>query len=450
MARVLVIDDDDALRIAIAKTLRKEGCHVESAGTGREGLEKLRDEPFDVVLTDLRMEDLDGLAVLERVLHASPLTKVVLITAHGTIEDAVAAMKRGAYDFLVKPVERSQLVATVRRASERHRLEVENLALRAQVGERGHAATIVGTSAAICELRRTVERVAPSDATILIEGETGTGKEVLARAIHAASPRSERPFVVVNCAALPETLMEAELFGHERGAFTGAEAQRKGRFEVADGGTIFLDEVGEMQPTAQAKLLRVLHSGEFERLGGTESLQTDVRIIAASNRDLREAVDSGTFREDLFFRLSVIRLRVPPLRERREDIPLLANHFLRVYGRKNQREDLGLAPDALAALTTYHWQGNVRELENAIEAAVVMAQGPLVRREDLPPSITSGERPAQGLFIPLGTPMSEIERQVLEHTLAYFGGNKEAAARALGISSRTVHRKLSEEQRPAP
>jgi len=447
MARVLVIDDDAALRVAIEKILRKEGHQVESAATGREGVAILQDHPFDVVLTDLRMEDLDGLAVLRRVRQASPLTQVVLITAHGTVEDAVAAMKQGAYDFLVKPVERPQLVATVRRAGERHRLEVENLALRAQVGERGHAATMVGTSPQVNELRRMVERAAPSDATILIEGETGTGKEVLARLIHGASPRREGPFVVVNCAALPETLMEAELFGHERGAFTGADAQRKGRFELANGGTIFLDEVGEMQPAAQAKLLRVLHSGEFERLGGTTTLRTDARTIAASNRDLREAVESGSFREDLFFRLSVIRLRVPPLRERREDIPLLANHFLRIYGRKNQREDLTLSPEALAALMAYHWPGNVRELENAIEAAVVMAQGATLRVEDLPRSVTTGEEPAEGLFIPLGTPMSEIERRVLERTLAHFGGNKEAAARALGISSRTVHRKLSEEER---
>ena len=452
MARVLVIDDDAALRLAIVKILRKEGHTVVAAADGREGLRHLEGDQFHVVLTDLRMEGPDGLEVLRRVREASPLTQVILITAHGTIEDAVAAMKQGAYDFLVKPVERPQLVATVQRASERHRLEVENRALRAQVGQGEDSPPIVGTSAQISQLRQTIQRVAASDATVLIEGETGTGKEIIARAIHAASPRRDGPFVVVNCAALPETLMEAELFGHERGAFTGAETQRKGRFELADGGTIFLDEIGEMKPPAQAKLLRVLQSGEFERLGGTATLRTNVRTIAASNRDLRQAVESGAFREDLFFRLSVIRIHVPPLRERRQDIPLLANHFLEIYARKNHRPTLRLSRDALATLLRYEWPGNVRELENAIEAAVVMAQGDLVTPQDLPPSITSptSHQATDGVFIPLGTPMSEVERRVLERTLEHFGGNKEAAARALGISSRTIHRWLSEgAERPA-
>jgi len=454
MASVLVIDDDDSLRVAMEKILRKEGHRVVSAADGREGVRRLGEEPFDVVLTDLRMDGLDGLGVLRAVREAAPLAQVVLITAHGTVEDAVSAMKEGAYDFLVKPVERPQLLATVQRAMDRRKLEVENRALRARVGEEEGCPPLIGSSPKIAEIRRTILKVAASSATILIEGETGTGKEVVARAIHAHSHRNHGPFVVVNCAALPETLMEAELFGHEKGAFTGADAQRKGRFELANAGTIFLDEVGEMAPSAQAKLLRVLQSGEFERVGGSETLRTDVRTIAASNRDLRAAVDDHSFREDLFYRLSVIRILVPPLRERRQDIPLLAHHFLEIYARKNARPRLRLASDALELMERYPWPGNVRELENAIEAAVVLAQGDVIGEDDLPPGIAAAVRSAAqaggaGVFVPLGTSMAEVERRVLERTLEHFGGDKEAAARALGISSRTIYRWLSESP-PSP
>ena len=452
MARVLVIDDDTSLRIAIEKILRKEGHRVVAAADGREGLRRLADEPFDVVLTDLRMDGLDGLEVLREVRQAAPLAQVVLITAHGTVEDAVSAMKDGAYDFLVKPVERPQLIATVQRACERRALEVENRALRARVGEEEGCPPIIGSSPKIGAIRSLVLKVAASDATVLIEGETGTGKEVVARTVHAHSRRRNEPFVVVNCAALPQTLMEAELFGHEKGAYTSADAQRKGRFEVANGGTIFLDEVGEMEPAAQAKLLRVLQRGEFERLGGTETLRTDVRTIAASNRDLRAAVEERSFREDLFYRLSVIRIVVPPLRERRSDVPFLAHHFLEIFSRKNGKEGLRFAPDALELLGQYPWPGNVRELENAVEAAVVLAQGDVVGADDLPASLSaavasSAREDAAGVFLPVGTSMAEVERRVLERTLEHFGGDKEAAAGALGISSRTIYRRLSGEGR---
>jgi len=455
MANVLVIDDDNSLRVAIEKILRKEGHWVQSAASGGDGLARLATTPFHVVLTDLKMEGLDGLDVLRAARHAAPLAQIVLITAHGTVEDAVEAMKEGAYDFLVKPVERPQLLATVRRAEERRRLEVENRALRARVGEEEASPPIVGNSPKIREIRQTISRIAASDTTVLVEGETGTGKEVVARGIHAASGRARGPFVVVNCAALPQTLMEAELFGHERGAFTGAESQRKGRFELADGGTIFLDEVGATQPAAQAKLLRVLQSGEFERLGGAETLHTDVRTIAASNRDLRAAVEEGSFRGDLFYRISVLRVLVPPLRERRQDIPLLAQHFLQIYAHKNDKPDLRLSPEALELLQRYSWPGNVRELENAIEAAVVLAQSQAVAEEDLPPNLaavveTAAQEDKTGLFIPVGTSMADVERRVLERTLDHFGGDKEAAARALGISSRTIYRKLSEDSGEAP
>ncbi|MFW6107204.1 MAG: sigma-54-dependent transcriptional regulator [bacterium] len=449
MASVLVIDDDPSLRTTVERVLRREGCGVLSASSGREGLDYLAREPVDVVLTDLKMEELSGLDVLRAVREAAPLTQVVLITAHATIEDAVAAMKQGAYDFLVKPVERAELVSTVLRAAERRRLEVENRALRARVDEEEAAPPVIGSSPRMSEIRKTVHKVAASAATVLIEGETGTGKEVIARSIHAHSPRRGGPFVVVNCAALPDTLMEAELFGHEKGAFTGADSRRKGRFELADGGSILLDEVGEMQPSAQAKLLRVLESGEFERLGGAQTLHTDVRAIAASNRDLAAAVADGSFREDLYYRLRVIHLRVPPLRERRQDVPLLAQHFLQLYARRNGRSGLRLAPDALDILQRYSWPGNVRELQNALEAAVVLAHSETMTAEDLPANITASVHTLRhgeqgGIFVPLGTSMAEVERQVLHHTLDHFGGDKEAAARALGISSRTIYRKLAD------
>jgi len=453
MPTVLVIDDDRSLRIAITKILRKADYRVLAAASGDEGIAHLANEPIDVVLTDLKMEGMDGLAVLRAVREAAPLAQVVLITAHGTVEHAVEAMKQGAYDFLLKPVERPQLLTTVARAVERRQLEVENRALRARMGQLEQAPPIIGSSPKMAEIRQTVHTIAPSDATVLITGETGTGKEVVARTVHALSSRRKGPFVVVNCAALPDTLMEAELFGHEKGAFTGAESQRKGRFELANGGTIFLDEVGEMRPAAQAKLLRVLQSGAFERLGGAETLHTDARTIAASNRDLRTAVEDGSFREDLFYRLSVIRIAVPPLRERRGDIPLLAQHFLQLYAHRNGKPGLRLSPGALELLGRYSWPGNVRELENAIEASVVMAQSDEVTEEAILPNITGAVRmgardQAGGVFIPVGTSMAEVERSVLLRTLDHFGGDKEAAARALGISSRTIYRKLAEEAPP--
>ena len=453
MPTVLVIDDDRSLRIAITKILRKADYRVLAAASGEEGIEHLANEPIDVVLTDLKMEGMDGLAVLRAVREAAPLAQVVLITAHGTVEHAVEAMKQGAYDFLLKPVERPQLLTTVVRAVERRQLEVENRALRARMGHVEQAPPIIGSSPKMAEIRQTVHTIAPSDATVLITGETGTGKEVVARTVHALSGHRKGPFVVVNCAALPDTLMEAELFGHEKGAFTGAESQRKGRFELANGGTVFLDEVGEMRPAAQAKLLRVLQSGAFERLGGAATLYTDARTIAASNRDLRVAVEERTFREDLFYRLSVIRIAVPPLRERRADIPLLAQHFLQLYAHRNDKPGLRLSPGALELLGRYSWPGNVRELENAIEASVVMAQSDDVTEETILPNITGAVRmgardQAGGVFIPVGTSMAEVERSVLLRTLDHFGGDKEAAARALGISSRTIYRKLAEEAPP--
>jgi two-component system response regulator HydG len=453
MGTVLVIDDDDSLRVAIEKILGKEGHRVLSASSGAEGMDFLQAEPVDVVLTDLRMEGMSGLGVLRAVREANPLTQVVLITAHGTVEDAVEAMKDGAYDFLLKPVERPQLVSVVQRAGERRRLEVENRALRARVGEDEQCPPMIGSSPQVAEIRRTVAKIAASGATVLIDGETGTGKEVVARAIHAQSGRARGAFVVVNCAALPDTLMEAELFGHEQGAFTGAQSQRKGRFELADGGTIFLDEVGEMAPSAQAKLLRVLQSGDFERLGGVETLHTDVRTIAASNRDLLQAVQEGQFREDLYYRLRVIHIPVPPLRERRGDIALLAQHFLGLYAHRNGKTGLRLAPGAVEVLRRYFWPGNIRELENAIEAAVVMAHGDVIGVDELPGNITSvvetlATGAAGGIVIPMGTPLAVIEQEVLRRTLDHFGGDKEAAARALGISSRTIYRKLADEDRP--
>ena len=448
MATVLVIDDDNSLRVAIEKILRREGHRVLAAASGADGLALLAAEPVDVMLTDLKMDGLDGLEVLAQTRQAAPLTQVVLITAHGTVEDAVDAMKQGAYDFLLKPVERADLVSTIQRAIDRRDLVVENRSLRDRIGETDAEPILIGNSPRMKDVRATIHRVAASSATVLIEGETGTGKEVVARTIHAASDRRHGPFIVVNCAALPDSLIESELFGHERGAYTGAETQRQGRFELADGGSLLLDEVGDMPLAAQAKLLRVLQDGTFERLGGSETLHADVRTLAASNRDLAAAAEEGSFREDLYYRLRVIRVLLPPLRERRTDVPLLAQHFLRLAAAKNGRPTPRLSPEALATLQRYTWPGNVRELENAIEAAVVLAQDDVIDPDSLPPMIPQAVRSldseaAAGVFVPVGTSLAEVERRVLERTLDHFGGDKEAAARALGISSRTIYRKLA-------
>jgi two-component system response regulator HydG len=441
---ILVADDEAGVRESVGRVLRHEGFRVVPAEDGDAALDLLRRGGVDLLLADLRMPGLDGLELLRAAKLLAPEVEVVVLSGHGTVEEAVQAMKEGAYDFLTKPPERPQLVRAVRQALEHRALVIENRSLQRRLDELVGAGGIVGQSPAIRQVLALVGQVAPTSATVLIQGESGTGKELVARALHEGSPRRGRPFIRVNCAALPETLLESELFGYERGAFTGAAARKEGRFELADGGTLLLDEVGDLSALTQAKLLRVLQEGEFERLGGTKTLKVDVRIVAATNQDLARLVAERRFREDLFYRLNVITIGIPPLRERAEDIPLLAQHFLRVHVARNHRELDGFTEAALAALRAYSWPGNVRELEHAVERAVILARGPLVDVSDLPAGVSQAEPTARVVPIPLGMPLEEVEQRLIEETLRLTKGNKELAAKFLGIASRTIYRKLKE------
>ncbi len=420
----------------------REGFGVRTASSGEEGLDVLRSEDFDVVLADLRMPGMDGMDLLRAVKALRPDTEVVIMTAFGTIERAVEAMREGAYDFVTKPLKRPLVVRSVTRATEKASLKAENQALRAELEAVTGERSLVGTSAAMRRVQDTITQVAQASTTVLILGESGTGKELVARAIHRRSNRSRGPFVAINCAAIPVTLLESELFGHERGAFTGAFARREGRFKMADGGTLFLDEVAELDPMIQAKLLRVLQEGEFERLGGTQTLRVDVRVVASTNKNLLEMARTGRFREDLFYRLNVISLTLPALRERTEDIPLLAQHFLSRFAEKNRKEVRTISREAMELLMAHDWPGNVRELENTVEHAVVLSRGDTVRVEDLPDLVASDASAKQYLTIQLGTPLDEIEQQVIQQTLRLTRGNKRLAAQLLGIATRTIYRKL--------
>jgi two-component system, NtrC family, response regulator HydG len=444
-ATVLVVDDDRANLESVARIFQLEGLTPLTASDGGAALELLRRPEVAVLLTDLMMPGMDGQELLATARALRPDVEVVLMTAYGTVEAAVNAMKDGAYDFLTKPLKRHALVKTVQKALERHALLAENQALKARLADLGAPGgrTLVGQSPAFRSLLDIIRQAAPSSATVLLLGESGTGKELAARALHELSPRAGGPFVPVNCGAFPETLLEAELFGVEKGAFTGATARRQGRFERAHGGTLFLDEVGEMPLGAQVKLLRALQESEIERLGGTQTVPIDVRVVAATSKDLGHEVAEGRFREDLFYRLNVVEIRLPPLSWRREDIPLLADHFLRRFAAKNGKTVRGFTPEAVAALEDYAWPGNVRELEHAVERAVVLARGEVLEVADLPESVRKGPRGAAGhVVIPIGTPLEEVERRVLHETLRHTGGDKTMAARLLGIAARTIYRKL--------
>jgi len=439
-----VADDESGVRESVGRVLRHEGFRVIPAEDGDAALAALREGGVDLLLADLRMPGLDGLELLRAAKLLTPEVEIVVLSGHGTVEEAVAAMKEGAYDFLTKPFERAQLVRTVRQALEHRTLLLKNRSLQRRLDELVGAGEIIGESAAIRQVLALVNRVAPTAATVLIQGESGTGKELVARALHDGSPRSGLPFIRVNCAALPETLLESELFGYERGAFTGAATRKQGRFELADGGTLLLDEAGDLSAATQAKLLRVLQEGEFERLGGTKTLKVDVRLVAATNQDLALLVTQRRFREDLYYRLNVIAIEIPPLRQRAEDIPLLAGHFLRVHAAKNHREIDGFTEAALGRLRAYPWPGNVRELEHAVERAVILTRGKLLDLADLPPAVSQVEPAARVVPIPLGMPLSEVEQRLIEETLRLTKGNKELAAKFLGIASRTIYRKLKE------
>jgi DNA-binding NtrC family response regulator len=444
-AKILVVDDDVVARDLLVEALHKEGYEVEAVAGGAEAIERGRKTRFDLVLTDMRMGTVDGLAVLRAFTQFSPETCTVLLTAFGSMEGAIEAIKQGAYDYLAKPFKKEEIKLVVRRGLEHSRLVRENARFREKLREHTEPSQLIGSSPPMLEVYKLVARVASGKSTVLLEGESGTGKELIARAIHSNSPRRDRSFVPVNCAALPDTLLESELFGHEKGAFTGAVGLKSGLIETADGGTLFLDEIGDLGVALQVKLLRVIQEQEVRRVGGTVATKVDVRIIAATNRDLTALVKEGRFREDLFYRLNVVRILLPPLRERREDIPMLAHHFLQKFSGGN-KPIRGFVPDTMTLLQRYHWPGNVRELENVIERAVSLSHGPLVLPDDLPEVVrTAGaveseasRREAQDKS-QLPT-LEEMEKQYLMRVLREVGGNKVKAARVLGIDRRTLYR----------
>jgi DNA-binding NtrC family response regulator len=429
----------------LAEALRKEGYEVDEAPGGAEAVERGRCTRFDVVLTDIRMGEVDGLAVLQDFTQHSPDTSVVLLTAFGSMEGAIEGIRQGAYDYLAKPFKKEEIKLVVQRSLEHSRLVRENARYREELRDRQDLSRLVGSSPLMLEVYKLVARVSSGKSTVLVEGESGTGKELIARAIHANSPRRERSFVPVNCAALPDALLESELFGHEKGAFTGAIGAKKGLFEAAHEGTIFLDEIGDIGAALQVKLLRVIQEQEVRRVGGTASTKVDVRIIAASNRNLTQLVKEGTFREDLFYRLNVVRIMMPPLRERREDIPMLAHHFLQKVSSENSPVIRGFVPEAMAVLQRYHWPGNVRELENVVERAVSLTHGPLILPDDLPDPVR--QAPA-GSLEPAALPghdgelvtLDELEKRYLVRVLKESGHNKVRAAKILGIDRRTLYR----------
>jgi len=439
---ILVVEDDVENRAAMVKVLQGAGYDTVETDNGQTALDSVLESNVDILVTDLRLPVMDGVELLKRAKAVAQDIEVILITGHGTVELAVEAIKEGAYDFITKPVKRTQLLHAIEKAAEKQYLSRENRELRSQLGQNNNSRRMIYASPEMRNIARMVEQVAPSTATVLITGESGTGKEVVADAIHTASPRRLKPLIKVSCAALPETLLEAELFGYEKGAFTGANARKEGRFELANGGTLFLDEIGEVPPAIQVKLLRVLQDGKFERLGGTRTIDSDVRIITATNKDLQREVEEKRFREDLYYRLNVVNIRIPSLRERKEDIQLLAMHFLKLYSEKNNKPIEGFSEDAMLALTTYEWPGNVRELENAIERAVVFTSGKTVPLSVLPQGVSEFAGSRHSLTFKVGTPLRELERKAIEITLQHTRGDKNLAARMLGVATRTIYRHL--------
>ena len=443
---VLVVDDEANILEALQKVLSKEGFEVLTAGNGRQALEVLRKQPIHVMITDLRMPGMTGDDLLKAAKAITPEVEVIVMTAYGTVENAVEAMKLGAYDFVSKPLKRASVVAAVRKALDKQALVVENRELKAQLAAVELAAAsqraIVGNSQVMRATLETARQAANSSATVLLLGESGTGKELLARYIHEHSPRVAKPFIATNCAALPESILESELFGHEKGSFTGAVRSRPGRFQEADGGTLFLDEIGEIPLQVQVKLLRAIQQGEVEPVGG-RTTSVDFRLVCATNRDLTEEVKAGRFREDLFYRINVVPIRIPPLRDRLEDVPLLVDHFWRSYASRHGKPIEGVADEAVELMSNYGWPGNVRELENAIERSVVLARGPVIQVDDLPPELRDPQAGhGRQLTFSVGTPLEEVERRMIMETLKFTRGDKRLAADLLGIATRTIYRKL--------
>lgn len=445
--RVLIVDDERNTREGLARALRRH-YDVQLADSGMQALSLIEEAPVDAVLTDLRMPGMDGLTLVRRLLASDPQPVCILLTAYGNVETAVEAMKNGAYDFLTKPVNLDRLEVVLRRAIESRRMAQQNQELQQQVDAKFGMEKIIGEAPPMQEVFDTIRQVAPSRATVLIQGESGTGKELVAHALHNLSPRARNPFIAVHCAALSGQLLESELFGHEKGSFTGATAQRQGRFERADGGTLFLDEIGEIPPETQVKILRVLEERSFERVGGGETVEVDTRLVVATNRNLREMVDAGDFREDLFFRLNVVQVNLPPLRERHQDIPLLLHHFLKGFCQENGRELAGFTAEAIEALVEYRWPGNIRELRNLVERMVVLARGDRLTLRDVPAEVRADIGPRGGSkragALAGAVSMQDAERRMIEQALETNDGNRTRAAEQLGISRRTLHRKLNE------
>jgi len=440
--KVLVVDDDALTRELLAETLGRHRCEVCLAADGAEALRALERDEFDLVLTDVKMPDLSGMDVLQRAREVSRDAPVILMTAYGTIESAVEAMKNGAFDYIVKPFSPDRIDVLVQRVSDWHALLRENRYLRSELAGRDSADDLIGRHPRMLEVIDTVRRVAQSKATILIQGESGTGKELIARLAHYSSPRAEGPFIKVNCAALSETLLESELFGHEKGAFTGAIARREGRFELAHGGTLLLDEISEIPLPLQAKLLRAIEEEEFERVGGSRTIKVDVRLLCTTNRDLVREVDAGRFRGDLYYRLNVVPVVLPPLRERRDDIAPLVGYFLKRLSRGSASVVRRASKEAIEALARYPWPGNVRELRNVIHRAVVLGTSEVLGVEDLPADLTSDRPRAIGGAVPVGQSIDDVERALILKTLESTGGNKTEAARILKVTPRTLRNKL--------
>ncbi|HEY3234077.1 MAG TPA: sigma-54 dependent transcriptional regulator [Polyangiaceae bacterium] len=442
-ARILVVDDEANARTALAELLRDEGYWIETAADGFKALPKLEEFAPDLLLTDLKMPGMDGIDLMRKAQEVEPETAVVVMTAYGAVDTAVAAMRQGAADYLTKPINIEELSIVLERVLERRRLRREAGQLRERLAAKNRVENIIGSSPPMQKVFETVLQVAPSRASVLISGESGTGKELIAAAIHEHSTRPSGPFVKLHCAALAETLLESELFGHEKGSFTGAITRRDGRFQQANGGTLFLDEVGEISPAIQIKLLRFLQEREFERVGGNQTIKVDVRIVTATNRDLAELARQGKFREDLYYRLNVVSVEVPPLRARPGDVPLLAMHFLRKYSTENGRDLRGFSDDALEQLVHYSWPGNVRELENTIERAVVVCRGDEIRSEDLSKNVVLATRNiADGIPRIPGATIAELERFAILKTLEHTGGSTSRAAEILGISPRKIQYRL--------
>jgi two-component system, NtrC family, response regulator HydG len=443
---ILVVDDDERLRTAVARVLSAESHRALCASSGAEALNLLKTQNIALVVTDLLLPDVDGIALLKATRELKPEVEVVMITGHGSVEKAVEAMRLGAYDFIEKPVDSAGLLKVVAKALEKQRLSSENRQLRRQLQQRRSLGALIGESPAIQAVKNLIRQVAATNVTVLILGESGTGKEIVADAIHDLSERGEQLLLKISCAAIPEALLESELFGHERGAFTGATATKPGKFEMADGGTLLLDEIAEMSPQLQAKLLRVLQDGEFQRLGGTQNLRADVRLLAATHADITERIGQNQFRQDLYYRINTVQVSLPPLRERQEDIPLLAAHFLTKFSAELRRAVRVIAPGAMDQLLAHPWPGNVRELEHVVQRGVAVTPGDTIAGFAFAPAVcrtvqSSAEAGrGAGIIIPMGTTMDEATSRLVEATVEQCGGNKLQAARILGISPRTMYR----------